>query len=613
MKFLKILTFLLITTKTLSKECKRDIMTSYGLQGKKEFTEKTNPLCHTITKNCCSSHDVLKIFDLVTTSLQPTLVSFYEKMTISLQKLKTLNESIQKVSHGEFSDEKQKKFCKKSKKAFKEFDFEEMINKLTIGYEKSISSYRDAHYAFYCTLCDFEAHVDIDVKSKKIGLDSTSCMALIRNNKEYIAALNVDLVNYFENLQNLLDCSFYEKSFEFPFLFEYQDGFKVSTKNCLEKFDEDSNEMIEQCVDFCAQMNIAGVSRHFEGDPGFVLKAVDYYENLVEQIVEKVKDRKDNGKEFNPMDHLAVMNHDNPSRELHGLRLVKKKGSVTRVLHHVDELKIKNNTRKLNDKKENRILHGIRKTIKTKKQRKRQKIKYKQYLHALKKKDKRLRRILETKKPTSGLSPEKLAEYKTLYEEISCLFHPKSDEIFKRTTDPIDISKFQKNYLYEQGLNPLKYLQGLNFDLNREEILKTIHGPQNSEKMEYILIVLLDSVSKNNIEIINEELTKSYNFEIPEDLIDLREEKDEAFDKAQNEVLEIVGMEDLEGVGSELEVVEEEVEGKKGEEESRILEDLEGKEESRILEDLKGEELTVRENDVEKFFEGGKFGKDFHV
>ena len=576
------LIFFLITI-TYQKECKRDLMQSYGLHGLKEAVEKINPVCHTIKKNCCSSHDVLKIFDLVSTSLQPTLVSFYEKMNESTTKLKKLHESIQKVTQKEFVDPTQKNFCKKSKKEFKEFKFQEMIDKLTLGYEKAMNNFRDTHYAFYCVLCDFEAHVNIDLKSKKLSLDSTTCMQQIRTNKDYVAALNVDLVNYFESLQNLLDCAFYEKSFEFPFLFEYQESFKVHTKNCLELFDEDSNEMIDQCAPFCEQMNIAGISRHFEGDPGFVLKAVDYYENLVEEVIQKAEKRAKIGKEFNPMDHLASLKHENPAeRALHDLTLIRKKGKITRVLHDVRKI----------------IKH--KKEIKNKKQ---QKHRYKKYIHALKKKNHRIRRILEVNKPSGGLSPEQMDKYKNIYEEINCLFHPKSEEIFKRTIDPIDISSFTRTYLYEQGLNTLKYLEGLNFDLNREEILKTIHGPSNSEKMEYNLIVLLDEVSKIQIEEINEELTKNYNIELPEDLVDPKEEQMLALEKTENELIEIIGLEgfieeenDSEGGVKEGEGDKEEKKGEEKDKEERILEDL-----------------VVKENDIEKYFIGESKGIDFHV
>lgn len=64
-------------------------------------------------------------------------------------------------------------------------------------------------------------------------------------------------------MQNLLDCSFYETHFEFPFLFDYQETFRKHTQICLNNFDEESNEISENCNELCGSLNIAGISSHF--------------------------------------------------------------------------------------------------------------------------------------------------------------------------------------------------------------------------------------------------------------------------------------------------------------------------------------------------------------
>ena len=86
----------------------------------------------------------------------------------------------------------------------------------------------------------------------------------------------------------------------------------------MTNFDEESNEISENCKQLCDQLNIAGIGPHFEGSPKFLEKALDYYENLIEEIeLEKIKksenpsDPKKTPK-YNPMIHIDEMNHKEP-------------------------------------------------------------------------------------------------------------------------------------------------------------------------------------------------------------------------------------------------------------------------------------------------------------
>jgi hypothetical protein len=619
MKFRFLYMFWVLFVGLLSKECKREMMESYGLHGIKMASDEPCPVCHTIKKNCCSKEDFLKIFDLVSTSLQPTLVSFYEKMKESMKKLRSLHQTVQQINVRTFSNEHQNLFCQNARDNFKKFAFDEMVENLTLGFEKVMNNFRELHYAFYCVLCDYDAHSNIDLKSKKISLDSTTCMQQLRKNKDYVVTLNIELVDYFESLQHLLDCSFYEKSYEFPFLFEYQENFRENTQNCLDKFDEDSNEMSDQCAAFCNQMNIAGISRHFEGDPSFVEKAIDYYENIIEQIQEqksKAHSGPETNSEFNPLTHLSQLDNEEGAeeRELGGLKLVRRNNNLIRKLNEL-KIKIPSVKKEIHQNKEpmkKQILHK-RKTLEKeqfKREREKQftnKRKYEEYLHALKRKNRKMRRILEEhaiEKPP-GLSEDEMKKYKDIYEDIKILFHPHSDEIYKRTIDPLDLSKFSKVYLYEQGLNILKYLDGLNFEINRNEILKLIHGPKSSEKLDYELIVLLEAVSKDHITVMVEDLKDPFTFELPDDLKDADEEKMASLPPSKNEAIEMIGFDDSGENNSEegdddsqgpAESVVSEAQGEKEAESERILENL-----------------TEEDNDIEDLLKIAKIGKDFKV
>ena len=70
-----ILIFALLLHTLNSEGCKRLLMRSYMLQGLKEPNNSVNPLCHTITKNCCTPQDLLKIFDEASNTMQPALIA----------------------------------------------------------------------------------------------------------------------------------------------------------------------------------------------------------------------------------------------------------------------------------------------------------------------------------------------------------------------------------------------------------------------------------------------------------------------------------------------------------------------------------------------------------
>ena len=119
------------------------------------------------------------------------------------------------------------------------------------------------------------------------------------DNKDYLYALNVALPDYFEKVQHYLDCAAYDQEYQFPSLFEKENIFKVTAKKCLDTFDEEATTLSPDCNNMCQKLDIANFSPVFESNHTFVVKAVNYYETLAHNAIEKVeKKQKD---EFNEM------------------------------------------------------------------------------------------------------------------------------------------------------------------------------------------------------------------------------------------------------------------------------------------------------------------------
>lgn len=93
-----------------------------------------------------------------------------------------------------------------------------------------------------------------------------------------------------------------------------------------------------------------------------------------------------------------------------------------------------------------------------------------------------------------------------------------SDEIYKRTQDPMNLSEFKINYVYGQGI--LKNTNGLNFGLKKQEIIKTVKEINRKNLFGEELHKIIESVSLQEIDFMKQNLALSLSFDIPTDLMD---------------------------------------------------------------------------------------------
>ena len=528
-----------------SYECDQLLMSSYKLTGLKTASEVTNPLCHTITRNCCSSDDVLKAFDLIKGSLEPNLFSFHDKMLKAFKEFGELNGEAQKITFKTELMESKKEHCHKAEKEFKEIKFGQLLDRLTVGFEKAFLGFQDYHYSFYCVLCDQEAHSKISTKSNVINLSSRNCISHVQNNMDYVRALNIELIDYLKKMQKFLDCAYYDNSFNFKFLYENQGDFENTTKICLEKLSPDSTELIPECKDFCGQLNIAGISPHLEGDPLFMDEAIDYFTNLIEAIHTK---HKENDLGFNPMQKLQELDENDPEN----IALFQDgHGKAARMLRKelLEERRIKK-ARRL----EKELLED--------------------------------RRLLEEKPAEIDDNPNaaRIKEELEYYNAIKFDFHEKSDEVMRCQVDPVELSTFSMTFSYDAELDLFKYFEGLNMEMNRDELLalnKTLEADSLDRFVETLLAACDPSIKEES----EKDLGGSFVFIVDPNSIDPFESEllnategnydpEEMFDRGP-------ALKEIEEEGAAVEAdkqaVEENKEEAKAEEENRLLRQKKGK------------------------------------
>jgi len=108
----------------------------------------------------------MRIFDSIVLDLDPKIQDFHKKNNYALGRLRNLTNLLTKVKLSDDMDEVKAKFCNARQKELNEIDFDEIYNHLMIGSQKAIMSFKKVHLSFYCMLCDYKAHNEMNLQGK---------------------------------------------------------------------------------------------------------------------------------------------------------------------------------------------------------------------------------------------------------------------------------------------------------------------------------------------------------------------------------------------------------------------------------------------------------------
>jgi len=149
------------------------------------------------------------------------------------------------------------------------------------------------HQSFYAVLCDKEAHIQIDVSNKKVSVDSQFCLNILKNNKNFIYSLNVDLLKFFRIAQKYLDCIVFDKAYDLKYPFQEKLDLRDDFKDCYKHIN--SNELQASCSEVCSHLHLGRISPVFEGDYTFINDQVEYFDILINKIkdAQKMADSED--------------------------------------------------------------------------------------------------------------------------------------------------------------------------------------------------------------------------------------------------------------------------------------------------------------------------------
>lgn len=538
MKALFVLFSLLLPTLLPSKVCNQFLLQSYLLRGHYFASETANPMCNSIKYNCCTTSDMLKIYTEASTLLEPALQTLVQKTKESVQNLVKMNDKVSKLVFPPVTNSVKKKICDDAATKFRNFDFTGLVQGLIMGAERASILFKDYHYSFYCMLCDYDAHQQIISKDSSISLDANVCIHQISRSRSFLKTLNVDLVNFFQIVQSYLDCGLYDKFTGFDFLFEAQSSFATTTSQCLDGFKDGSGEITAQCLPVCQKLKIGAISPNFEGDFAFINRASNYYGSVADEINDRITVRA----EYNPLRDMELLGEPQSIQ----IGVSSATGNTTQPAQ--------NNTSSATPAR--KLQKFRQKSSKSSKQNKKQIKKHRKinwrFLAEVPFKHPKIlidegsiRNALDEDLDTILLSPAPATSHrlktrllqggnvnfivpqpnplrlqltKERYESLSFNLQINSDEIFKCSIDPSDVSSFNKNFLYEQGLNVMAYSSGLNFDVSRDEVLKTLNQTSPTTNSQSYLVGLLASFGPQFNTQISTDFAASYAFTFPANL-----------------------------------------------------------------------------------------------
>lgn len=299
----RIIFFLVLIGFTKNDYCKKALMNSYFLEGLLEPNDSRIPICSSITNNCCTEKDLIKIFDLRNTILLPKLADYKNKFKQSLSILETLHNDALKLPETENWIEDQTEYCKNTRSEFTNFNFRRLMRDLRSGIETTADMFLKIHESYLCVFCDFDAQSSILVETMQLAQDSHVCFHVLTENTQFMTLIHNRLIQYYETLQHFLDCSYFDKSFEFPFIFGKQKNQQNDWKECEKTLSTGS--LSEQCESFCNDLKLGAVSPVFEGDVFFMNHANNHYDSIVKLI--RIKHERAS---FDPFKAIEVLNGD---------------------------------------------------------------------------------------------------------------------------------------------------------------------------------------------------------------------------------------------------------------------------------------------------------------
>ena len=256
------------------EKCHQNLMQSYLLKGVEQSNNRTMFLCPTIKKNCCTRHDMQRVFHFVRDIVPAKLQDYDQKIDILLMQIREIHIQMVKTPPTFVGFRRRRQFCARQYRKVIAVDFQQLYNKILENSMLAKYFLQDHYQKFFCMMCDANAHLNMVFRENKqnVSFDISYCEDIIKENKELIRLFNVELMEYFRTMQNVVDCVHYSRSYHLRFFRRDKVIQMNQIKGCLE--DLQGPRFQQVCGKVCHYINMSQIVPMLQGDFDFLHEVV---------------------------------------------------------------------------------------------------------------------------------------------------------------------------------------------------------------------------------------------------------------------------------------------------------------------------------------------------
>ena len=263
-----------------SIQCEHVLLKSYLLHGRHKSKADPMYLCPTIKNNCCTKMDQQRIYHIAKEFLPQRLLEYQSKIRMALAKLRELHIKINRAKPVFTGAPKRRLYCNAQASQLFNFPFFKMYNEIMEYLDIVRDELSEYYNTFFCQLCDANNHKWFNLKNKQVQMDSGFCKDMLDNHQEALKIFNIDLINYLQALQNVVDCTHYVRSFNLEFFDRSKNKIYKHVGKCLNNLG--SQDFLKSCKEVCETLKLSKIIESIEGDFEFVIDAVNLFEKFFE-------------------------------------------------------------------------------------------------------------------------------------------------------------------------------------------------------------------------------------------------------------------------------------------------------------------------------------------
>lgn len=265
--------------------CNTHLLRSYLLKGRFSSTgDEPHLTCPDIKQNCCTKFDQQRIYHFVNDIFTRRFDEYTAKLLAALTKFRNFHNTVTKTPLTFRGSINRRYYCARQTQRLHKFPFQTLYDNLVNEIEAMAIENREFHQRFFCILCDAENHrfFEFDSSRPQIIFDLDFCKQHLQARSVLLKLINVDFQEYLMNLQNVVDCRHYAKSYSLKFY----DGSKVERANlvdqCLTYLD--TKEFFRYCKPICQKVKLSKVFEEAEGDLQFWTDTLSAFEESFNQL-----------------------------------------------------------------------------------------------------------------------------------------------------------------------------------------------------------------------------------------------------------------------------------------------------------------------------------------